>query len=189
MGKRQGMKRVNHALHGRIALAAALWHGLADPRALVLFLAADTHGARRLRDADVVRRLLTTRYGLPLSCIRARPWSRCTVVEVRAVRVLARVHGVGRVMVVTHGYHARRTAAYFAEVGVPVELVVPEPTALASLVVPLELRTPCELAVRCAHPARLDLLRERLVEVAVGALHRSDPRGRAERWLARRFRG
>jgi hypothetical protein len=191
MGKYQGTKPVNHHLHGRIALAAAVWHGLRDPAAAVLFVAADTHGASRTPDAAIVRAHLVERWRVPAERVHARRWADCTVVEVRAMRVLARAGGIRRVLAVTHGYHAPRAARYFDQVGLRVEVLVPETATLARFPLPpaaADLEPEMRDVVACGRPRRFDLLRERLVEAYVSVAHRLDPRGRLERALARRFR-
>jgi hypothetical protein len=113
------------------------------------------------------------------------------VVEVRAVRVLRRAHGLDRLLVITHGYHARRTRAYFDEIGLDVDIVLPTRQSLVGLpgTLPARLHDRCGAALTRAEPSAADLGRERLIELVLSALHRVDRRGRVERWLAARLRG
>lgn len=107
LGKHQGTRRQNLELRGRVALAAAVWHGLGDRAVPIHFLAADTHGPARVRDGAVVRALLTEQYGVPADAVSVRRWSLCTVAEIRGVRALARLRRFDRVLAITHGYHVR----------------------------------------------------------------------------------
>lgn len=191
VSKRQGTKPENLQLHARVALAAALWHSRRDPRLPIFHVAADTHGPRRIHDGVVVRALLADRYRVPAAAIHLRRWSLCTVVEVRAMRVLARRHRLGRILAVTHGYHAPRVASYLAEAGLPATVVAADASALGVLEAPpgsADLWAEIRRVLDRARPRGLDLARERAVEAALTALHRLDPRGRVERWLARRLR-
>jgi uncharacterized SAM-binding protein YcdF (DUF218 family) len=191
MGK-QVRRRENVQLQGRAAVAAAVWHSLGDPELAVVHVAADTHGPVGTPDGTVLRALLTGRYRLPDEVVITREWSRCTVAEVRALRVLARARGIGRVLAVTHGYHARRVAAYLAEAGLAAEVLTPDVATLARFPLPAEVADLGPLvadAVARATPGPLDLVRERANEALLTRLHRLDPRGRVERILARVFRG
>jgi hypothetical protein len=186
-GKQQGTKAANHELHGRVALAAGLWHAARRPTLPIFFVAADTHGPTRVHDGTIVGNLLTQRYRVPTGVVHVRRWSLCTLVEVRAMRALARIHGIGRVLAITHPYHTRRAAAYFAQIGLAAEMLPVHPATLAGLTFPTELaETWREIhdAVVRSLPRRLDLVRERAVEAALTLLHRVDARGKVERRLA-----
>lgn len=191
MGKAHGTKRANHQLHGRVAMAAAIWHCLGARRLSVFFLAADSHGPSGTPDGVVVERLLTTQYRVPPDCVHLRRWSLCTVTEVCGMRILARARGYRTILAITHGYHARRARAYFAQVGVAVEMVRPELSSLHALPLPADQPDLCraiEHAIIAARPHPLDVAREGCVEALLTLLHRLDSRGRVERWLARRLR-
>jgi uncharacterized SAM-binding protein YcdF (DUF218 family) len=116
---------------------------------------------RRARRAGGARALLGT-WGIPEDRLLTRRISNCTFVEVRALRNLCAEAGVRRLVVITHAYHAPRSRTYLEEV-LPGAEVVP---------------------AREAEPAGLDLLREKLVESALRAVHALDKSGAVERALA-----
>ncbi|MFQ5614045.1 MAG: YdcF family protein, partial [Anaerolineae bacterium] len=192
MGKRQGTKPKNHQLRGRVAMGAALWHSLDHEKPPIFFLAADTHGPFHTDyDGTVVKELLTQRYHIPADYVSLRRWSKCTLVEVLGMRVLARSRGIRRVLAVTHPYHLRRARAYFAQAGLKAQVLPAEVSALRQLPFPPELadlKPAIEQAVIRAQPSPLDLARERFVEGCLSILHEFDPRGRVERRLAKLLR-
>lgn len=151
---------------------------------MILIVARDAPDP--IPDAQKAARRLEA-LGVPRDRILARAWSSCTVVEARAVRVLARAHGLGDLTILTHPYHRPRAARIFAEVLSDARVVAVEPPLLARRELPAELRSVPD-AVRRSMPLGADLLRERLVEAVLWTLHTVDPRGRIERWLAARVR-
>ncbi len=151
---------------------------------MVLVVARDAPDP--IPDAQKAARRLEA-LGVPRDRILARAWSSCTVVEARAVRVLARAHGLGDLTILTHPYHRPRAARIFGEVLAEARVVAVEPPLLAPRELPPELRCVSD-ELRCSMPHGTDLLRERLVEALLFALHAADPRGRVERWLAARLR-
>ena len=64
MGKRQGTKKENKQLWGRVGLAAALWYSAPEPKPYLLFVASDVHGPARTPDAKVVKRMLVEDFGI-----------------------------------------------------------------------------------------------------------------------------
>lgn len=151
---------------------------------MVLIVARDAPDP--IPDVQKVARRLEA-LGVPPDRILARAWSNCTVVEARAVRVLARAHGLSDLTILTHPYHRRRAAKIFAEVLAEARVVAVEPSLLGRRDLPAHLGSVPD-AVRHSMPAGVDLLREHLVEAALSTLHAVDPRGRIERWLAVRVR-
>ena len=65
MGKRKGTKKENKQLWARTALAAALWYSAPQPKPYLLFVAQDVHGPECKPDAQVVKSLLTQKFGIP----------------------------------------------------------------------------------------------------------------------------
>jgi len=191
LGKHQGTRPHNLELRGRVALGAAVWHGLSDPTAPVYFLAADTHGPTGVRDGTLVRSLLTERYQVPGDVVHVRRWSLCTLAEVRGIRALSRRRGFERVVAVTHGYHARRVAKYLGEVALRGEVLSVDPETLARLPVPAAGAELWQMIAEAVTAARIGFghhVRERATEAGLTVLHRLDRRGRIERWLAKRAR-
>ncbi len=191
MGKRQGSKRANKQLWGRVAMAAALWFSAPSPKPYLAFVAADVHGPQRTPDAELVKFMLTRQFGLPPDFLILRRHSNCTLVEVRAMRALSRAYRLTHVFVVTHLYHAVRTQNYFDEV-MPNAAVIPaHPDILEELIFPdeyVDLLPRMKNLVRDSQPHLLDVMRENLIEWMLARAHALDPRGRLERRLARILR-
>ena len=187
LGKAQGRKRENRQLRARAVAAALLWHASSEPRPALAMVARDV--ADGLTDAERVKRCLAE-FDVPPEAVVTRTWSNCTILEVRALRVLARAHGWGRLTVLTHPYHRARAQVLFDEVfgaGVARVLAVAPDLQVGEGVSPALLaRARAEIAG--SMPRGFDLLRETLVEWALSGLHRIDPRGRFERALATRIR-
>ncbi len=177
-------------LAARAAVAAWLYHsGLA--RYLVC-VEGEINRPCHPAGSAIAAQLLAERYGVPPAAIVARSWTDCTRVEVRGVRVLARARGWRRLAALTGSYHARRVARLYGQIGLDVAVVPCAEQALAALIPPAD----ADLFARWAMPAlrasRLPApkyLEERAKEAALLALVPLDPRGRIERWLARRVRG
>ena len=196
-GKSQGTKRQNLQLHARVGVAAAIWHASPAPRPLLVYVPADHSGPERTPDADVVRELLTGRYGVPEADVVTRRVSNCTYREVRGLRDLCAELGVGKLTAVTHRYHAARTDRYLGEVlpgrarVIAVEVHAREATGEENLQVPAgvaeALRELPDLVDRSV-PRGADAWREALVEAAMTLLHALDRRGRVEIALADRLR-
>lgn len=191
MGKRQGTKRENKQLWGRVAMAAALWYSAPSPKPYLIFVASDVHGPQFTPDASRVKILLVDRFRIPADFVIVRQHSNCTLVEVRATRVLRRVYGLAHIFALTHLYHAARAQRYLNEVlpdasVIPVHLDIldeirfpPEATTLW-----LEMRA----LIKDSQPNRLDAIREYIVEWLLNQAHTFDPRGRFERRLAHLLR-
>lgn len=191
MGKRQGTKKENKQLYGRIALAAALWYSAPQPKPYLIFVASDIHGPRRVPDTTLVKSTLINDFGIPADFLIMRQKSNCTLIEVRAVRTINRVYKFARIFAITHLYHAYRTQVYFNEV-LPNALVLPaHPEILNEITFPLEaedLLIQIRTVVQTSLPTRLDLIREQVIEGLLMQAHRADPRGRLERRLAKILR-
>jgi hypothetical protein len=191
MGKRQGTKKENKQLRGRVALAAALWYSAPDPKPYLLFVASDTHGPTHTPDAKVVKKMLVDQFGISADFVMLRPVSNCTLLEVRATRVLSRFYGLSHIFALTHLYHALRAQRYLSEL-LPEAAVIPvHPDILNEIVFPLEytdLLLEIEALVVASQPSKLDIIREMIIEWLLSRAHSLDPRGKFERWLARRLR-
>ncbi len=191
MGKRQGFKKENRQLWGRTAMAAALWHSAPYPKPYILFVAADIHGPDRRPDAQEVKRHLRQQFDISADYIILRRLSNCTLLEVRAARVLSRAYRLHEVIVLTHLYHAARTQLYFNEV-LPNASVIPvHPdilTALPGYIQEIDIFPDIKQTIENSLPHSIDLGREQLVEWCLHTLHKIDPRGYVERWLAKRLR-
>jgi hypothetical protein len=177
LGKSQGTKRDNKQLEARVGLAAALWHAAPPPKPLVLYVAA--------HDVPAVEALLAGRYAVPPESTVTRWASNCTFVEVRELRDAGRLHGVERMVGVTHPYHAPRTERYLREVLPHSSVVAVRPGALAGLSLPdaAAFAALAEL-IRASQPGPLDAAREHVVEGTLRAIHALDPAGHTERALA-----
>lgn len=191
MGKRQGTKRLNKQLWGRVAMAAALWHSAPWPKPYIAFVAADIHGPRRTPDAEVVKQMLIKQYDIPPDFLILRQRSNCTLIEVRAIRALSRAYRLTHIFAVTHLYHAVRTQKYFDEV-MPNTAVIPaHPAILEEIKFPEEcadLWPILENSIVDSQPHPLDATREYFIEWLLHRAHLLDPRGRLERRLARLLR-
>lgn len=191
MGKRQGTKKENKQLWARAGLAAMLWYSAPQPKPYILFVASDIHGPRRTPDAQIVKKTLIEKYGISADYVMLRPVSNCTLVEVRAVRVLSKIYKLDHIFAVTHLYHAPRAQRYLNEV-LPNASVIPvHPDVLTEINLPPEyfqLFSDLPALISNSMPGRLDLIREQLIETLMGYAHAIDPRGRLERRLARLLR-
>lgn len=187
MGKRQGTKKENKQLLGRIAMSAALWYSAPQPKPYLLFVASDIHGPSRTPDAEVVKSQLINEFGIPADFIILRRKTNCTLLEVRTARVLSRAYNLANIFAVTHLYHAPRTQRYISEV-LPEAFVIPvHPEILREVNFPVEaadLLTKIEVIVQDSLPTSLDLTREYIIEWFLNLAHTLDQRGRLERYLA-----
>jgi len=191
MGKRQGTKRDNKQLWGRVAMAAALWYSAPQPKPYLLFVASDRHGAHNISDADMVKSMLVEDFGISADYVIVRQISNCTLIEVRTVRVLRRSYGLGHIFAVTHLYHASRTQRYLEEVLPEVSVIPVHPDILAEIQFPLDqarLWTKLEKMILDSLPERFDLVREYVIEWFLNTAHTLDPRGRFERLVAKILR-
>jgi len=191
MGKRQGTKKENKQLWGRVAMAAALWYSAPQPKPYLLFVAYDSHGPQHISDAQVVKSLLIEKFGIPGDFIILREKTNCTLLEVRAVRVLSRVYNLSNIFAVTHLYHAPRVQCYMNEV-LPQASVIPvHLDVLDEIVFPEEaddLLNEIQMLIADSLPTRLDLIREHGIEWLLNQAHTLDSRGRIERRLAKILR-
>jgi hypothetical protein len=191
MGKRQGTKKENKQLWGRVALATALWYSAPQPKPYLIFVAADVHGPANTRDAQVVKSMLVEKFGIPADFIILRHKTYCTLLEVRAVRAISQAYGLANIFAVTHLYHAPRTQRYLDEVisqawVIPVHLDI-----LAEVSFPAEaadLLSELQTVIEDSLPGKFDVLREQVIEWLLSQAHTLDPRGRFERRLARMLR-
>ncbi len=191
LGKRQGTKKENKELWGRVAMAAALWHSAPQPKPYLAFMASDIHGPARTPDADVVKAMLVEKFEIPADYLILRQRAHCTMLEVRAARVLNRVYGLAQIFALTHLYHAPRAQKYFNEV-LPNAAVIPvHPDILTEIKFPEvydDLLPELETVIEDSMPGWLNKLREHVVEWLLNAAHTVDRRGRFERGLARVLR-
>lgn len=191
MGKRQGTKKENKQLWGRVAMAAALWYSAPQPKPYLLFVAFDSHSSKHIPDAQVVNSMLLKKFGVPGDFIILRQKTNCTLLEVRAVRALSRAYNLSNIFAVTHLYHAPRTQRYINEV-LPNASVIPvHPDVLDEITFPVEaygLLSEIKRIIEDSLPTRLDLIREHVIEWLLNWAHTLDSRGRFERRLARILR-
>lgn len=192
MGKRQGTKKENKQLQGRVAMAAALWYSAPDPKPYLLFLAADVHGPAHTPDAQVVKSMLVKRFGISADFVMLRPVSYCTLIEVRASRALSRSYGLTHIFAITHLYHAPRAQRYLNEV-LPNASVIPvHPDILTEINFPPdyhdEFLPEIQTLIEASQPHRLDVIREHTIEMMLNFAHTIDRRGKFERRLARLLR-
>lgn len=187
MGKRQGTKKENKQLWGRVAMAAALWYSAPQPKPYVIFTAADVHDPQRTPDVEVVKQLLVEKFEIPFEFLILRRRANCTLLEVRQARVLSRAYSLAQIFTLTHLYHAPRTQRYFAE-ALPIADVIPvHPDILAEINFPIEyadLLPQIETTIKESIPPKFDAYREQVVEILLGLAHTINRRGRFERWLA-----
>ena len=186
LGKARGRRPESDQLLARAAVAAQLWHTAPEPRPYLLIVTRDQPGERP--DALRIASLLADDYEIPVQSILARIWSNCTILETRAVRVLTRAHGISRLRILTHPYHAKRAQILFHEV-LPDARVVPiDPAATETLLetkgVPSEALGRDLRNIARSMPRGFDLRRERTIEWLLTKLHAIDPRGVFERSLA-----
>jgi len=187
MGKRQGTKKENKQLWGRVAMAAALWHSAPQPKPYIIFTASDVHGPQRRPDVVVVKQLLVEKFEIPLEFLIVRRRANCTMLEVRQARVLSRAYRLSQIFVLTHLYHAPRTQRYFNEVLSSADVIPIHPDILAEINFPPEyadLWPQLETTIKDSLPHKLDIFREHIIEILLGLAHTIDRRGWFERWLA-----
>jgi hypothetical protein len=191
MGKRQGTKKENKQLWGRVAMATALWYSAPYPKPYIIFVAFDVHGPQRVPDAAVIKSMLIETFGIPGDFLIMRQKTNCTLLEMRAVRVIAKNYNLATVFAVTHLYHAPRTQRYINEV-IPGAAVIPvHPTILQEITFPAEaddLLPQIQKMISDSLPKGLDLMREQAIERLLSYAHTIDHRGRVERYLARILR-
>ncbi len=192
MGKRKRGRSGEHKqLQGRVAMAAALWHSAPDPKPYMVFVAADVHGADKTPDGELVRSLLLQRFDIPADYLILRFHSNCTIIEVRAIRAIARSYNLTHVFLLTHLYHAARTQKYADEV-LPNASVIPvHPDILNEITFPVmyeDLLPDIQNLIDVSQPSRFDSFREAVVEWILTQIHRFDSRGRLEQTLANRLR-
>jgi hypothetical protein len=191
MGKRQGTKKENKQLSGRTAMAAALWYSAPQPKPYIAFVASDVHGPAKIPDGDLAKTMLVQQFGIPADYLILRKRSNCTLIEVRAMRAIARAYRLTHVFLLTHLYHAARAQRYSDEV-LPQASVIPvHPTILSEITFPaedLDLLPELLRLIKASQPNRLDTFREAIVEWLLNQAHTLDPRGRFERRLARLLR-
>jgi uncharacterized SAM-binding protein YcdF (DUF218 family) len=191
MGKRQGTKRENRQLWGRTAMAAALWYSAPQPKPYILFVASDIHGPDRKSDALVVKSQLVEVYGISADYVILRTVSNCTLIEVRAARVLKRIYNLSRIFAVTHLYHAPRTQRYLNEVLSDASVIPAHGDILDELNftgLDERLVTNLRQLITTSAPKHFDLAREQIIEWCLTWVHRLDPRGHLERKLAKILR-
>ena len=191
MGKRQGTKKENKQLWGRVGLAVALWYSAPEPKPYLLFVASDVHGPARTPDAQVVKRMLVEDFGISADFVMLRPVSNCTLIEARATRAISRSYKLTHIFAITHLYHAPRAQLYLNEV-LPNASVIPvHPAILAEIYFPpeqVDLLPEIQVLIEASQPHRLDLIREHIIEILLNLAHKVDPRGRFERRLAKILR-
>lgn len=191
MGKLQGTKQENLQLHGRIAMAAALWYAAPQPKPYLIFAAFDKSNG--VFDVDTVKSRLTELYQIPPDYLILRCKSNCTLIEVRVAKAIQRVYKLAHLFAITHLYHAGRTQHYFDEVLAELVSVLPAHVDIFDeLVVPLgadELFANLRATIAASQPTRLDNSRELATEWILSHLHNFDKRGRIERTLAKLLRG
>jgi uncharacterized SAM-binding protein YcdF (DUF218 family) len=191
LGKRQGTKKENKELWGRVAMAAALWHSAPQPKPYIAFMASDVHGPLHTPDAEVVKSMLVEEFEIPPDFLILRQRTHCTLLEVRAARTLHRAYGLAQIFALTHLYHAPRAQRYFNEVLPNVAVIPVHPDILAEIAFPEEyddLLPELETMIQKSMPSRLNNLREHIVEWLLSTAHIVDSRGRFERWLAKVLR-
>jgi uncharacterized SAM-binding protein YcdF (DUF218 family) len=191
MGKRQGTKRENKQLWGRMAMGAALWHSAPQPKPYLIFVASDCHGPLRMPDAEVVKAGLMHDFGIPGDFIILRQKTNCTLLEVRAARAISRVYGLAKIFAVTHLYHAPRTQRYISEIVSDASVIPVHPAILDEISFPAEaeaLFNRLQKVIRDSLPGPIDSLREYIVEWLLNQAHSLDPRGHLERRLAKILR-
>lgn len=187
MGKRQGTKKENKQLWGRVAMAAALWYSAPTPKPYLIFVASDVHGPKLTPDAQVVKRMLIERFHIPGDYVITRQLTNCTLLEARAARMLCRVYGLSHIFALTHLYHAARAQRYLNEVLPDASVIPVHLDILDEIQFPLEataLWLDMRAMIKESQPGRLDVLREYIIEWLLNQAHTLDPRGRYERRLA-----
>jgi hypothetical protein len=191
MGKRQGTKKENKQLWGRVAMAAALWYSAPQPKPYLIFVASDVHGAKLTPDTQIVKSMLIERFRIPADYVITRQLTNCTLLEVRAARVLRRVYGLAHIFALTHLYHATRAQRYLNEVLPDASVIPVHLDILDEIQFPVE-STALWLDVRAlikeSQPGRFDNLREYVIEWLLNQAHTLDGRGRFERRLAHLLR-
>ncbi|MFN8453057.1 MAG: ElyC/SanA/YdcF family protein [Anaerolineae bacterium] len=192
MGKRQGTKKENKQLWGRVAMAVLLRYSAPVPRPYVVFVASDVHGPRLTPDAEIVKRMLIEQFHIPADFVITRQRTNCTLLEVRSMKAIKRAYHISHVFALTHLYHAARAQRYLNEVLHGDASVIPvHPEILAEINIPDEiadLYPELQRLIATSQPGRWDNLREHGVEWLLNLAHTLDRRGRFERHLARLLR-
>lgn len=192
MGKRQGTKKENKQLWGRVAMAALLWHSAPIPRPYLVFVASDVHGPHLTPDAEVVKRMLLEQFHIPADFVITRQRTNCTLLEVRSMKAIKRAYHISHVFALTHLYHAARAQRYLNEVLHEDASVIPvHPEILVEINISpdiTDLYPELHRLIADSQPGRWDNLREYGVEWLLSLAHTIDRRGHFERRLARLLR-
>lgn len=172
-------------------MAAALWHSAPSPKPYLMFVARDVHGAQHAPDTDLVKQMLVDLFEIPIDFLVLRRQANCTLLEVRAARVLSRTYQLSQIFVLTHLYHAPRAQRYFNEILSHADVIPVHPDILEEITFPphyVDLRPELEDIIQNSMPVKFDAIREYVIEWLLGLAHTIDSRGRFERWLARVLR-
>jgi hypothetical protein len=174
-------------------MAAALWYSAPVPKPYLIFVASDVHGPHLTPDAQVVKSLLVDRFQIPDDFLITRQLTNCTLLEVRAARMIKRIYRISHLFALTHLYHAARAQRYLNEVMPSGEgSVIPvHPEILNEIAIPdeaAEFYQELRRLIVDSQPGRLDVTREHMVEWLLNQAHTLDHRGRFERRLARLLR-
>jgi hypothetical protein len=120
-----------------------------------------------------------------------RQTANCTLLEVRAARVLARTYGLKHIFAVTHPYHAPRAQRYLNEILSNAAVIPVHVDVLTEVTFPVELAglwQEIQTLIKHSMPGPLDMAREHFIEWLLNQAHTFDPRGRFERRLSRILR-
>ncbi len=191
MGKRQGSKKENKQLWGRVAMAAALWYSAPQPKPYLIFAASDVHGPHNTPDAQVVKSILVQKFHIPVDFMILRQKTNCTLVEVRAAKTISQAYALVHIFAITHLYHAPRTQRYINEVLLKASVIPVHPDILNEIIFPYQaadLFFEIKESIEQSQPNRLDLIREQIIEWLLNQAHTLDSRGRVERRLAKIIR-
>jgi len=186
MGKRPGRDGAPRELQARAALAVLCWRRATRKPWLACLEGHDLPGSR-LAGADVVRDMALAA-GVPAGQIVAPALTNCTARELRELARLLKERQANRAWAITHPYHARRTQWYFRAAKLPVTVVACTRQTAAQLA-GTEADASLLRWIDAGEVRGLPLLRERLVETTLSALHALNPAGQVECWLADRVRG
>jgi uncharacterized SAM-binding protein YcdF (DUF218 family) len=185
MAKRPAPHQGPRELEARAALAVLYWRRLENQVPIFCVEGYDLPGSPR-SGAEVVAQFVG-RAGVPQIFVATRAASNCTSREVLALRDLLDERQCRRVLVITHPYHEARTRLYLEQVGIHAQVIGCTVARASELAREARDDLMVQVVAR-GERGTWNALRERAIEILLIALHKLDPGGSIEQFLADRVR-
>jgi len=167
-------------LQARVAFAACLM--LHAPQNVILA----TAGGAYLPDTDVpvaqIVKQKAMQWGVPEDRIVTQNESNNTIREVKVIQDLLIKYKKKNPVIISHGYHLRRTQIYFQEIGLNVQILACS-TNVLNQILPDCVSEMHDVIAR-GQISNFNTIKEYFVETVLSAIHLINPSGRLECWLA-----